>query len=77
MVALLSTAFALPFALMQPILGPVADMIGKVRLMMICLVVITVASFACAFTTSFLDAARRPHRLRHGGGRHLSRSAWR
>lgn len=52
-VALLTTAFALPFALMQPILGPISDMIGKVRLMMICLAVITVASFACAFTTSY------------------------
>jgi predicted MFS family arabinose efflux permease len=52
-VALLTTAFALPFALMQPILGPISDMIGKVRLMMICLGVITVASLACAFTTSY------------------------
>jgi predicted MFS family arabinose efflux permease len=52
-VALLTTAFALPFAVMQPILGPIADMIGKVRLMMICLAVITVASLACAFTTGF------------------------
>src|SRR4029453_8116493 len=60
MVALLSTAFALPFAFMQPILGPVSDMIGKVRLMMICLVVITLASLMCAFATSFpmLMAAR-------------------
>ena len=52
-VALLSTAFALPFALVQPILGPVADMIGKVRLMIICLVVMLVASVACAAATSF------------------------
>jgi predicted MFS family arabinose efflux permease len=52
-VALLTTAFALPFAVVQPILGPIADMIGKVRLMMICLTVITVASLACAFTLSF------------------------
>ena len=72
-VALLTTAFALPFAIVQPILGPIADMIGKVRLMMICLAVITVASLACAFTTSFPDAAGGPHHLRHGGGRHLPR----
>lgn len=59
-VALLSTAFALPFALVQPILGPVADMMGKVRLMIICLVVMVAASFVCAFATSFpvLLAAR-------------------
>ena len=28
-VALLTTAFALPFALVQPVLGPVGDMVGK------------------------------------------------
>lgn len=52
-VALLSTAFTLPFALVQPILGPVADAIGKVRMMMICLIVIIVSSAVCAFATSF------------------------
>ncbi len=59
-VALLSTAFALPFALVQPILGPVADIIGKVRLMMICLIVIIATCVVCAFATSFpvLLAAR-------------------
>src|SRR5947209_13304073 len=31
-VALLTTAFALPFALVQPILGPVGDMVGKVQI---------------------------------------------
>lgn len=59
-VALLSTAFTLPFAFVQPILGPVADVIGKVRMMMICLIVIIAASLACALATSFqvLLAAR-------------------
>ncbi len=52
-VALLSTAFALPFALVQPILGAFADMIGKVRLMIICLVVMIVACLVCALATSF------------------------
>ena len=47
-VALLSTAFALPFALVQPILGPLADMIGKVRMMILCLVVIIATSLVCA-----------------------------
>ena len=58
--ALLSTAFTLPFALVQPILGPVADAVGKVRMMMVCLVVIIVASAVCALATSFplLLAAR-------------------
>lgn len=52
-VALLSTAFTLPFACVQPILGPVADAIGKVRMIIICLVVIIAASAVCALATSF------------------------
>jgi MFS transporter, DHA1 family, inner membrane transport protein len=52
-VALLSTAFTLPFACVQPILGPIADAIGKVRMMIICLVVIIAASAVCALATSF------------------------
>jgi MFS family permease len=39
-VALLSTAFALPFAFVQPILGPIADMFGKPRIMLTCLVIV-------------------------------------
>ena len=52
-VALLSTAFTLPYAFVQPIFGPIADVIGKVRMMIICLVVIIAASFACAFAPNF------------------------
>jgi predicted MFS family arabinose efflux permease len=59
-VALLSTAFALPFALAQPFLGPIADMFGKIRIMILCLVVIIVTSLICAAATSYkvLLAAR-------------------
>src|SRR5436305_5332106 len=52
-VALLTTAFALPFALVQPVLGPVGDMVGKVRVMIACLAVTIVAMAVCAFATSF------------------------
>jgi predicted MFS family arabinose efflux permease len=52
-VALLTTAFTLPFVIAQPIMGPVADAIGKVRMMVICLVVIIATSFACALAPSF------------------------
>jgi predicted MFS family arabinose efflux permease len=52
-VALLSTAFALPFALAQPVLGPLADMIGKLRMMILCLVVIILSTLVCAFATSY------------------------
>jgi DHA1 family inner membrane transport protein len=52
-VALLSTAFALPFALVQPILGPVADMVGKIRVMVLCLAVLVIASLVCGLATNF------------------------
>ena len=41
--ALLSAAFALPYALIQPILGPVGDALGKERIITACLVVLTLA----------------------------------
>jgi MFS transporter, DHA1 family, inner membrane transport protein len=52
-VALLSTAFALPFALIQPILGPLADMLGKTRVMTVCLAILVAAGFAGALAPSF------------------------
>src|SRR5215470_9655600 len=52
-VALLSTAFTLPYAFVQPILGPIADLFGKVRIMILCLIVIIATSFACALATSY------------------------
>ena len=48
-VALLATAFALPYALMQPALGALADVIGKTRMMFACLVLVTISTFAGAF----------------------------
>jgi predicted MFS family arabinose efflux permease len=52
-VALLTTAFALPFALVQPILGPVGDMLGKVRVMIACLAVTILAMIASGLATDF------------------------
>src|SRR5436305_3481536 len=52
-VALLTTAFALPFALVQPVLGPIGDMVGKVRVMIACLAVTIMAMAVCAFATNF------------------------
>ena len=51
--ALLSTAFALPWALSQPILGPLGDLLGKVRVILVGLVVLAAASFAGAFAPNF------------------------
>jgi predicted MFS family arabinose efflux permease len=52
-VALLTTAFTLPFVIAQPLMGPLGDAIGKLRLMLACLIVIIATSFASAFATSF------------------------
>jgi MFS transporter, DHA1 family, inner membrane transport protein len=51
--ALLSTAFTLPYALVQPLLGALADMMSKVRLMLLCMVLVTAATLICAFAPSF------------------------
>jgi predicted MFS family arabinose efflux permease len=52
-VALLSTAFALPFALIQPVLGPLADAFGKTRIMTSCLLVLIATAAIGAIATSF------------------------
>ena len=46
--ALLASAFALPFALIQPILGPVGDALGKRRVMVVAIALLTVLLAACA-----------------------------
>jgi len=51
--ALLSTAFALPYALVQPILGVAGDFFGKTRLMSICILIVSLSALVCAVATSF------------------------
>jgi len=51
--ALLSTAFALPYGVLQPVLGPVADVVGKTRMMTVCLVLLTLAAVASALAQNF------------------------
>ncbi|KQZ01025.1 hypothetical protein ASD45_09250 [Pseudolabrys sp. Root1462] len=51
--ALLSTAYALPYAIVQPALGLLADMFNKARLMLICLAIVAAATLAGALVTSF------------------------
>jgi predicted MFS family arabinose efflux permease len=67
--ALLSTAFALPYALIQPVLGALADMFSKARLMMGCLAVLAAASVVCAVSSNFevLVGARVVAGLAAGG----------
>ncbi len=68
-VALLSTAFALPFAFIQPLLGIMADLMGKTKLMTICLTILVVGTLASAFAPNFesLLAARIVCGLAAGG----------
>jgi len=67
--ALLSTAFTLPYALVQPLLGALADMFSKARLMLLCMALVTVATIVCAFAPSyqFLFVARVLAGLASGG----------
>ena len=51
--ALVSSAYALPFALGQPILGPIGDVFGKGRLLAICLFVLTASLIVGAFAPNF------------------------
>lgn len=48
-IALLATAFALPYALIQPVLGPFGDALGKLRVMRFCLAILVMALIASAF----------------------------
>jgi MFS family permease len=45
-VALLATAFALPFALIQPIVGPLGDVLGKRRIIQVALCALAVFTLA-------------------------------
>jgi len=67
--ALLSTAFALPYALIQPVLGALADMFSKAKLMLGCFFVVTAASIVCGLASDFhiLVAARMVAGLAAGG----------
>ncbi len=48
-----SAVFAFTFAIVQPVLGAAADLFGKARLMIVCLVLLGVASILGALSTSF------------------------
>jgi predicted MFS family arabinose efflux permease len=52
-VALLATAFALPFAIIQPLLGPVGDFFGKTKLMLTGMTLLVLATIVGAFAPNF------------------------
>jgi predicted MFS family arabinose efflux permease len=51
--ALLSTGFTLPYALIQPVLGALADMFSKTRLIAICMLIVGLTTLACGMATNF------------------------
>lgn len=58
--ALLGTAYTLPFAFVQPVLGPVADAVGKRRVVTVCvcLLALMLAASAVAASLGWLMAFR-------------------
>jgi predicted MFS family arabinose efflux permease len=48
-IALVTTAFALPYAFIQPVLGPIGDSLGKERVIVVSLAVLAAALLASAF----------------------------
>src|SRR5713226_5888421 len=48
-----AAAFAFTFAIVQPVLGAAADLFGKARLMIVCLVLLGFANILGAMSTSF------------------------
>ena len=51
--ALLSTGFTLPYALVQPVLGALADMFSKTRLIAICMLTLGLSTLACGIANNF------------------------
>lgn len=68
-VSLLASAYAIPYALVQPVLGPVGDLVGKTRVIKICLACLTAAMVMSALASSVevLMAARILGGLAGGG----------
>jgi predicted MFS family arabinose efflux permease len=68
-VSLLASAYAVPYALIQPVLGPVGDLIGKTRVIKICLACLAAASALTVVANSIevMFAARVLGGLAGGG----------
>lgn len=68
-VALLASAFAFPYALGQPVLGPLADTVGKARVIKVCLAVVALGMVASALAprVELLFAGRAIAGLAAGG----------
>ncbi len=51
--ALISSIYAFPYALGQPVLGPMGDFYGKTRILVACLWVLAISLLGCALAPSF------------------------
>lgn len=51
--ALLATAYTLPYAFAQPVLGPIGDAVGKVRVMRVCLGMLALSLVLGALASSY------------------------
>src|ERR1700677_3124651 len=51
--AAFASVFAFPFAIVQPVLGAAADLFGKARLVVVCLVLLGLANILGALSSSF------------------------
>ncbi len=69
LIALLAAAVAFPYALSQPILGPLGDSVGKARVMKACLAVLTLSLLVCTLAPNVetLFAARIVSGVAGGG----------
>ena len=67
--ALLTSAFSLPYALVQPFLGALGDTMSKARLMLICVFVVAASTVVCGVAQRFdvLIAARMVAGMAAGG----------
>lgn len=68
-VSLLASAYAIPYALIQPVLGPIGDRVGKTRVIKLCLLCLALATAMAAAATSLemMLAARVLGGLAGGG----------
>lgn len=59
-IALLATAFAVPFAISQPLFGPLGDTVGKARIIKVCLAILllSLALSAVAYSTELMFVSR-------------------
>ncbi len=67
--AMLASAYTFPYALSQPVFGPIGDATGKARVIKICLAVLTLSQLIGAYATSYeaLFAARMLAGIAGGG----------